>query len=371
MESYSNLWEVFISDDNIELGIKNASKGKKKKKRRAKKCLNDPDFHNKIKNYAENFYNYPHTPKEIYDGISRKKRTIIVPRFEEQVIHHMVVNTLMPMFTKGMYAHSYGSILNRGSHRGAKQICKWICTDKKNMKYCCKMDIRKYFDSIPHDILLDKLRKKIRDDKFFSVLETIISVTPKGIPLGFYLSQWLANWYLQDFDHYVKEELHVKYYIRYMDDMVIFGSNKRDLHKIRLVITEYLERELGLQMKDNWQVFLFHYIKKDGTEVGRCLDFMGFKFFRNRITLRKKVMIKITRKARNIYKRKKLTTHDARCMLSYMGWINATDTYQMYLGYIKPYVNIQKCKRIVSRHDRKENINVNQLEICREHRQTA
>ena len=157
----------------------------------------------------------------------------------------------------------------------------------------------------------------------------------------------------------------------YMGDMVIFGANKRDLHKIQSAMAGYLERELGLQMKDNWQVFLFHYIKKDGMEVGRCLDFMGFKFFRNRITLRKSVMLKIVHKARNIYKYRKLTIHDARCMLSYMGWINATNTYQMYLGYIKPYVNIQKCKRIVSRHDRKENINVSQLEICREYRQTA
>ena len=353
MRSYNHLWETFISDENIALSIHNASLGKRKRKR-IKKYLNNLEFPQYIKNYANNFHNYKHTPQEIYDGISRKKRTIIVPKFDEQVIHHMIVNTLIPMFTKGMYEHSYGSIPFRGGHKGAKTICKWISSGDKHCKYCLKMDIRKYFDSIPHDILIAKLHRKIRDKRFMAVLEEVIGVIDKGIPLGFYLSQWLANWYLQDLDHYIKEKLGVKYYIRYMDDMVIFGSNKHVLHAMREAIAEYLEDELGLKMKDNWQVFLFHYIKKNGKEVGRFLDFMGFRFYRNRITMRKSIMLKATRKARRIYKRHKMTIHDVRCMLSYLGWVNATNTYQMYLAWIKPYINIQKCKRIVSRYDKKE-----------------
>lgn len=352
MKSYNNLWEFFVSDENIAKSIHKASLGKKKRKR-IRKYLRDPDFPKQIKEYANNFHNYKHIPHEIYDGISRKKRTIIVPHFDEQVIHHMIVNTLMPMFTKGMYEYSYGSIPFRGGHKGAKTIWKWIQRGDRNMKYCLKMDIRKYFDSIPHDILLAKLRKKIRDKRFMAVLEEVINVTEKGIPLGFYLSQWLANWYLQDLDHYIKEHLKAKYYIRYMDDMVIWGGNKRELHRMRETIARYLEDELGLHMKDNWQVFQFHFIKKNNKEVGRFLDFMGFRFYRNRITLRKSIMLKATRKASRIYKRKKLTIHDARCVLSYLGWINATNTYQMYLAWVKPYVNIQKCKRIVARHDKK------------------
>lgn len=139
-----------------------------------------------------------------------------------------------------------------------------------------------------------------------------------------------------------------------MDDMVIFGSNKRKLHDIRIKISGYLENELGLELKDNWQVFRFDYIKK-GKHTGRPLDFMGFKFYRDRTILRKSIMIKATRKAKKISKKDKPTIHDIRQILSYLGWIDCTDTYWMYEKRIKPYVNIQNCKRRLSRHDRREN----------------
>lgn len=136
-----------------------------------------------------------------------------------------------------------------------------------------------------------------------------------------------------------------------MDDMVIFGSNKKKLHKTRKEIEAYLETE-GLRLKDNWQVFRFDYVK-DGKRKGRDLDFMGFRFFRDRTILRKSIMLKATRKARKIGKKEKPTIYDIRQMLSYLGWIDATDTYGMYLKHIKPYVNFQYMKRRISRHDKR------------------
>lgn len=350
MKSYKNLWDKFISDENIELAIKNAKRGKSKRKS-VRKYLDDPDFSNKVKLYAMTFENKSHTPKVIYDGIQRKKRTIIVPSFEEQVVHHMVVNVLKPIFSKPMYYHSYGSIPGKGAHRGKKSIEKFIRNHPKDCKYVLKMDISKYFDSIDHDILLAMLRKIIRDDKFFAVIEEIISVTDKGIPLGFYTSQWIANWYLTGLDHYIKEILKARYYIRYMDDMVIFGSNKKKLHEMRRVITDYLSINLGLKLKDNWQVFRFDFNGKY-----RCLDFMGFKFYRNRTTLRRSIMLKASRKAKRMRKecdRNRLTIYTARQMLSYLGWINCTNVYEFYFKFIKPYVNFGKLRKYVSRYDLK------------------
>lgn len=349
MKSYNHLWEYYLSDENIDLAIKNASLGKHDRKS-VKRRLDDPNFKAEIKAYAAHFKNKRHKPKEIYDGIQRKKRTIIVPSFDEQVVHHMVVNVLKPIFYHGMYEHSYGSLPNRGSHKGKKTIEKWIRKGGKNCKYCLKMDIRKYFDSIPHDIYLAKLRKIIHDDKFMAVLEEITAATPKGIPLGFYTSQWTANWYLQGLDHFIKEDLQAVYYIRYMDDMVIFGPNKKALHRMRVRIEEYLNNELGLELKQNWQVFRFEYNGRF-----RFLDFMGFRFYRNRTTLRRNIMHKATRKAKRIYKADKITVYAARQMLSYLGWIKHTATYGMYLEWVKPYVSFQQLKRKVARYDNNKN----------------
>lgn len=226
------------------------------------------------------------------------------------------------------------------------------------MKYCLKMDIRKYFDSIPHDILKAKLAKLIHDEKFLAVLNEIVDATgtDKGIPIGFYTSQWFANWYLTELDHYIKEVLHVAYYIRYVDDMVIYGSNKKFLHRVRKAIATFLKERLGLEMKSNWQVFLFDYVKSDGTHVGRDLDFLGFRFFRDRTILRKNLMYKMCRKARRIKRKVHLTVHDCSQMLSYIGWLDCTDTHEMYLKQIKPYVNFGYLKSRISENNKNKEV---------------
>lgn len=348
MKSYNHLWEQFCSKDNVKLAVHNASLGKRERKS-VKRRLDNPDYEAVITEYATNFKNRPHKPKEIYDGIQRKKRTIIVPSFDEQVVHHMAVNVLKPIFLRGMYEHSYGSIPKRGSHRGKKAVERWIRKGGKNCKYCLKMDIHKYFDSIPHDLLIKNLRRIIHDERFMALLKEIISATDRGIPLGFYTSQWIANWYLQGLDHYIKEDLKAVYYIRYMDDMVIFGPNKRELHKMRIRIAEYL-KTLGLELNPKWQVFRFDYNGRY-----RMLDFMGFRFYRNRTTLRRNIMHKATRKAKRIFKAKRVTVYSARQMLSYLGWIKHTDTYKMYLKWVLPYVSFQKLKRKIRGYDKNLN----------------
>ena len=352
MKSYSHLFEVALSEPVRRQAVHNVVLGRKKS-RNIQKFAKQEEIQVVISyNWIINYHNANHTPIQINDGISHKVRTIIVPTAKELTVQHCVVQALKPLFYHGMYEHSYASIPGRGAHKGKKVIEKWIRKDSKNCKYVLKMDIRHFFESVPHDKLKAKLAKHIHDDKMLDLLYKIIDVTDVGLPLGFYTSQWFSNWYLQSLDHFIKEDLQASHYIRYMDDMVVFGSNKRKLHHIREEISRYLENELGLILKDNWQVFRFAY-KKGGKEYGRDLDFMGFRFYRNRTVLRRSIMYKATRKAKKVGSKEKPTIFDIRQMLSYLGWLGCTDTYGVYLKYIKPYVSFQKYKRRMSAHDRK------------------
>ncbi len=311
MRSYKHLYEICLSESNRREGIKAAKRSKRIRRIIKERNLSDDALLDLSYDWIVNFENASHTPIKIQDGITHKQRSIIVPTLEELVVQHCVVNALKPMFTKGMYEHSYASLPKRGGHKAKKVIKKWIRHDTKNTKYVLKMDIHHFFDSVPHSILKEKLAKYIKDEMMLYLLYEIIDVTDNVIPLGFYTSQWFSNWYLQELDHYIKEKLQAVYYVRYMDDMVIFGGNKKALHRMRCEISDYLNKAFGLSLKSNWQVFLF-----DWKEKGRDLDFMGFRFYRNRIVLRKSIMYKATRIAIKISKKPKVTIYNVGRMMS-------------------------------------------------------
>lgn len=207
----------------------------------------------------------------------------------------------------------------------------------------------------------------------FEELKIIIEEMRKGVPLGYFTSQWFGNFYLKALDHYIKEELHAEHYMRYMDDMVILGKSKKKLHKMHRAIETYLNDNLDLEIKGDWQVFRFEYpVMKDGKPVldenrkqvtkGRMLDFMGFQFHHDRTTIRKSNIESARRKANHISKQDKISWYNASVMLSYMGLFKHTDTYNYYIEYIKPKINVKKLKRIVSKHSRKENEQHDRLE---------
>jgi len=366
MKTYKHLYEQLISEDNIYTAIMNACKHKLGRKDFRHLHDHPEEYIQWFQEQIENFKNDFHTPIEIYDGVQRKRRIIIVPSLREQVVHHMIVNVLKPIFLKPMYEHSYGSIPGRGAHDAKNHIAKFIRNHPNDVTYCFKGDIRKYFNSIPHDILIARLRQIIKDEKFMNVVEEIINVTDVGIPLGFYLSQWIANWYLTEMDHFIKEELKAVAYYRYMDDIVIFDHSKEKLAYIKNCICDQLEK-LGLHMKDNWQIFEFHHVEfvdKKYTNKGRFLDFMGFRFYRDKVTLRRSIYKKACRKARRIHRKDRPTLHDARQMMSYKGWFESTNTNKAFNKYVSPYINYNYLSWIISHAERRRNY---ELEEKRKH----
>ena len=365
MKSYDRLFEIATSDDMIFSSLLSASKGKRNRPNVARILENPKKY---IKIFKEwlllgDYKPLKHKATAINDGFILKKRIIIQPYFyPEQWVQHIVVKTLQPMFLKGMYEYSCGSIPGRGIHYGKKYIEKFIRNNKSEIKYVLKLDIHHFYQSINIDLLKARFKKYIHDEKMLNLIYFVLDsnsadfkgeILKQGLPIGFYTSQWFANWFLQPFDHFVKEELKAKCYVRYMDDIVIFGRNKKELHKNLEQIREYL-KSLDLEIKSNYQIFRFDYIDRNGNRRGRFIDFMGFKFYRDKTTIRSKIFIRATRKARRMKQKSRITWYDACQLLSYAGWFSATNTYQAFKKYIESCVKISVCKKLVSKHFKKK-----------------
>lgn len=365
MKSYNHLFEIAISDDIILSSLSGASKGKRDRQE-VKRIFDNLEKY--IKKYRDWLLKGEYTPirhkaVNINDGFLLKKRVVMQPYFYPELwTQYIIVKTLLPMFLKGMYDYTCGSIPGRGIHYGKKYLEKFIRNNKAEIKYVLKLDIHHFYQSINIEMLKAKLKKHIHDERMLKLIYFILDsnsaeingeIIGEGLPLGFYTSQWFANWYLQGFDHFVKEELKAKCYVRYMDDMVIFGRNKKELHKNFEKIKEYL-KTLDLEVKSNYQVFRFDYIDKNGKRRGRPIDFMGFKFYRDKTTIRGKIFIRAIRKARKIKNKARMTWYDACQILSYMGWFKNSDTYKAYKKYIEPNVSIKLCKKMISNHSKKQ-----------------
>jgi len=437
MRSYNNLYEPMLQDDYIRKCFTDASKGKKNRNDVKEILGNIDEETERLKEILreEMFIPDYHEPSIINESSNKKTRRILKPHYKyEQVIHHCAIGQFKPIVMNGLYEFSCGSIPERGIHYGKKYMRKWLDSYDGKKFFVLKMDVHHFFESIDRRTLKKKLKAVIRDKRFyrllciliehdkialvakiltdagveidaeqtktlvgcmafddisgalevlkkigiagmmFEELKAIIEEMRKGVPLGYYTSQWFGNFYLKALDHYIKEELHAEHYMRYMDDMVILGKSKKKLHKAHIAIETYLKDNLDLEIKGDWQVFRFEYpVTKDGKPMlddetgkqvtkGRMLDFMGFQFHHDRTTIRKSNIESARRKANHIAKQNEISWYNAAVMLSYMGLFKHTDTYNYYVEHIKPKINVKKLKRIVSKHSRKENEQHDKLE---------
>jgi hypothetical protein len=280
----------------------------------------------------------PYTIKKIYDGAHKKERVISKPRFyPDQIIHWALMLVLEPVMMRGMYKYTCGSVPGRGTTYGQKELRKELDTDYKGTKYCLKMDISKFYPSIDQVLLKKMFRRVIKDRDCLWLVDAIIESSESGLPIGNYTSQWFSNFFLQDLDHFIKEILSVKHYIRYVDDLVILSGNKKELHQARKKIKNYLNGQ-NLKLKPDWQVFL---ISK------RFIDFLGLKFYREKITLRKANSLRIRRRMAKISKKKILNYLDACAVVSYWGWIKRSDSYNFYLKYFRSKISLAKAKGVI------------------------
>lgn len=260
----------------------------------------------------------PHCFK-VEDGLSGKIRDVQAPEmYPDQFVHWAMMMVLDSIILKGMYSHCSGSIPGRGPHHVKRYLEKKLRSPNGATKYkfCLKMDIHHFFQSIDQDILCLQFRRKIKDKRMLEIIDRVLYSVEEGLPIGYYTSQWFSNFYLEGFDRYVKETLKVDCYVRYVDDIVICGSNKRKLHKIQQKIADYLWDFLKLKLKDNYQVFRVEE---------RGIDICGFRIYHNRTGIRKAILSNIVKANRRV--RNPATKHALASMISYCGYLDHTDTY--------------------------------------------
>lgn len=342
MKRKGNLYDKMCDKQLVITAIENASHGKRHHSH-VRRILREKDrYAEKILQMlqTESFEPSPYIPATIKEGSWRKQREISKPRFyPDQVIHWCIYLVLKPWLFQRFYALNMGSIPGRGVHEGKRHIEKWVRNDRKNTKYYLKMDVTKFYPSIKADYLMAKLRKIIKDERFLRLNERILRMSD-GLPIGMLLSQVYANYFLTETDFFIKQQLGAKYYLRYMDDMVIFGPNKKALHRMRKEIEENIGK-IGLRLKGNWQVCRFEK---------EPLDFMGFRFYRDRTTIRRSIMLRLTEHVRRSDS-EKCSYHLAASVLSYLGWVKCTDSHTLYERQIMPYLHVQKLKNIIRRRD--------------------
>jgi len=307
LKKENNLFDEICSVNNLVYADSVASKGKLNqygvKLHNLTKEDNILKLHKLLLNGEFNTSKYK--TFKIYEP---KERVIFsLPYYPDRIVHHAVMNVLKPIFVKAFTADTYSCIEGRGIHKALRNLKKAL-SDSENTKYCLKLDITKFYPSVNHDILKRLLRKKFKDSRLLILLDNIID-SAEGIPIGNYLSQYFANFYLSYFDHWIKECCKVKCYFRYADDIVILHSDKKYLHSLLKEIESYLNNNLLLKVKSNWQIFPVN---------ARGIDFLGYKSYHTHTLLRKSIKKRLAKKAAKGISKKSLA--------SYYGWLKHCDS---------------------------------------------
>lgn len=279
MKRVGYLYEKMCDLALIKLAIHKAAQGKTRKHYIAKVLANEEKYALRIqKMLLDNEVQLsPNRTITIYDRSCDKERLITVPKFfPDQILHWVLMLVIEPILMKGMYRFACGSVPGRGGMEAKKYVEKALRDDK--VRYVAKLDISKFFNSVKPTILIGMLRRKIKDERVIDLIGKILKNGGDCLPIGYYTSQWFSNFFLEGFDHFVKEVQKIKYYVRYVDDMVLIDTNKRKLRKAIMEIEKYLNG-IGLKLKPNYQVWKVH---------SRPIDFVGFRFYKDKTLLRKK-----------------------------------------------------------------------------------
>lgn len=280
------------------------------------------------------------------DPGSLKLRTIARLNIRQLALDHVAV-VAMDELCRRIGPTQVSSIKGRGAHLGRKYIRRWTLTPRKS--YFVKLDIKDFYGSVDRGALMRWLKKRIANRPLLQLINKLIFSSPKGLPIGSYLSQTIANIYLADIYHYAKEQclssrgIHqIKHALLYMDDILFVSNNARQLKRAVIAVVKFAKEQLGLIVKNNWTIRLL----SDRYPI----DMMGFRFYKGgRVTLRKRIF-KYLRRSLLRVKSRFIELHQARRLMSYKGYSDYTAT-KTVLKALDAVQSFRKAISSISNHD--------------------
>ncbi len=311
--------EYVASIPNLRLAHINARQNKTKY-RTVREFEQDADanlqaLHDDLMNGTYRTSRYLHM--DIVDR-GKTRRISKLPYFPDRIVHWAIMQQIECDFRRKFASCSHAAIAGKGIHSALYQTRHALLTDADGTKYCLKIDVSKYFPHIRHDILKEQVGKFVTEEGLRRLVFEVIDSADGdvGVPIGNYLSQFFANLYLSDFDSWVKSSLRVKHYVRYMDDMLFFGTSPEELRRVFREVEWYLRRNLYLEVKPNWQIFPVSV---------RGVDFVGYRVRSNCVILRKRTWLNLQRKCRHLRRVAmtfgELTLSERSSLGAYMGWV--------------------------------------------------
>ena len=277
MKRYGNLFDEIVSFENLLIAAKKAFRGKKDRSQVARFYF---DREKELLCLQEELFNktYKPRPLRIFQIREPKIREIGASDFRDRVVHHAICNIIEPILERSFINHSYACRVGKGTH-SAVRLAQMF---SGKYDFYLKCDIKKYFASIDHIVLKEILARKFKDPDLIWLLNTIIDRAELnqpgyGIPIGSLTSQHFANLYLDKLDHFVKDTLQVKGYLRYMDDFLLFSDEKATLHVYHSCIRTFLHDTLKLELKEKATIL---------APVTEGIPFLGFRIFQNLIRVK-------------------------------------------------------------------------------------
>ncbi|MEK6906616.1 MAG: reverse transcriptase domain-containing protein [Nanoarchaeota archaeon] len=309
VRTYNNIYCKIINIENLIIAYKKARKVKTKKNYVIEF---EKNLMINLLKLREELLNQTYKPQPLVIFILRdpKTRKISKSAFRDRIVHHAIVNVLEPIFDRAFIYDSCANRKGKGNLFALKRFYEFIREVSRNGKingwfnknqikgYCFKADIKHYFQEVNHDILINIIKRKINDERIIWLIWQILKNyqekdNNKGMPLGNLTSQFFANIYLNELDYFVKHELKVKYYIRYVDDFVILHSSKMELKIWKQKIDKFLRDKLKLEL---------HFQKSKIISLSKGIDFVGFRNFYYFRLLRRRNIRKMLVKIQNYKK---------------------------------------------------------------------